>query len=32
MAKESRVTDSHSIEEAKARHELKRDRRKGRVK
>jgi low affinity Fe/Cu permease len=32
MAKESRITDSHSIEEAKARHELKRDRRKGRVK
>ena len=27
MAKESRLTDSHSIEEARARHELKRERR-----
>jgi low affinity Fe/Cu permease len=27
MAKESRLTDSHSIEEAEARHEFKRDRR-----
>lgn len=32
MAKESRLTDSHSIEEAEARHEFKRERRKGRVK
>jgi low affinity Fe/Cu permease len=32
MAKESRLTDSHSIEEAQARHAFKRERRKGRVK
>jgi low affinity Fe/Cu permease len=32
MAKESRLTDSHSIEEAAARHQFKRERRKGRVK
>jgi|SRR5438132_151152 len=32
MAKESRLTDSHSIEEAEARHAFKRERRKGRVK
>ncbi len=32
MAKENRLTDSHSIEEAAARHAFKRERRKGRVK
>lgn len=32
MAKEHRLTDSHSIEEAEARHAFKRERRKGRVK
>jgi low affinity Fe/Cu permease len=32
MAKEHRLTDSHSIEEAEARHAFKRDRRKARVK
>ena len=30
MAKESRITDSHSVEEARARHEYKRERRKSR--